>query len=193
MFLSLYEHPDGVETGPGNRAVYDIARNEAWFGAASVDGHAVVWELGERIEGADLAVEVDPDPAAEWLMRCDRVDFPPGGVAYLHTHPGPGIRRLLFGEIRIDAVGYSKVFGPGNAWFEGADYPVFAAASEREETAFVRVMLLPREWEGKRTIRYLNPEDADEPKTQRATVFFDHVLGTDPGTWGNGTCPKGRA
>jgi hypothetical protein len=32
-------------------------------------------------------------------MRCDRIDFPPGGIAYRHTHPGPGIRRLLFGSV----------------------------------------------------------------------------------------------
>ena len=31
------------------------------------------------------------------MLRCDRVDFPPGGVAYRHTHPGPGLRVLLAG------------------------------------------------------------------------------------------------
>ena len=40
----------------------------------------------------------------------------------------------------------------------------------------MRVLLLPREWEGKRTIRYVRPEDADKPKTQRATVFFDRPI-----------------
>ena len=38
-------------------------------------------------------------------MRCDRIDFRPGGVAYRHTHPGPGIRYLLFGQITIDTEG----------------------------------------------------------------------------------------
>ena len=37
-------------------------------------------------------------------------------------------------------------------------------------------MLLPREWEGKRTIRYVNPEDADKPKTQQATVFLEQPI-----------------
>jgi hypothetical protein len=39
-------------------------------------------------------------------------------------------------------------------------------------------MLLPREWEGRRTIRYVNAEDEQKPKLQRPTVFFDHVLET---------------
>jgi len=37
-------------------------------------------------------------------------------------------------------------------------------------------MLLPRVWEGKRTIRYVDPADEDTPKLQRPTVFFDRVL-----------------
>ena len=176
MILALYEHVDGVQTEPGNRVAYDVAKNEAHFGKASVAGHALRWELVEEVRGGGvLAARVELDPRG-WLMRCDRVDFPPGGVAYLHTHPGPGIRCLLRGSIEIESGGRSDTYGPFEAWFESGPEPVLAAASETEETAFVRVMLLPREWEGKRTIRYVNPEDADKPKTQRATVFFDRPI-----------------
>jgi hypothetical protein len=185
--FGLSEHPDGVETEPGNRVVYDVARNEAHFGASRVDGPALVWELGGDAAGSALWAEVELDPGPEWIARCDRIDFPPGGVAYLHTHPGPGIRRLLFGSLRIDTEGRSTTYGPGGAWFESGPSPVYAAASETEDSAFVRVMLLPREWEGKRTIAYVNPEDAEKPKLQRATVLFDRVLGTGPGAWPAGT------
>jgi quercetin dioxygenase-like cupin family protein len=161
--ITLHEHPDGVATDAGPRVVYDIEANEAHFGAARVEGPAVVGEL-----------EVD-DPRG-WIVRCDRIDFPPGGVAYRHTHPGPGIRRLLFGSIEIDADGHVARHGPGDAWFEGADYPVVATAAADEPTAFVRVMMLPAEWEGKRTIRYLDPADEEKPKLQRPTVFFDRPL-----------------
>ncbi len=176
MRLSLFEHPDGVETGEGPRVVYDIEANEAHYGAARVEGPALVWELGGEAEGAALSAAVEVDPAEGWIVRCDRVDFPPGGVAFLHTHPGPGIRRLLFGSIRIETEGRSTEYGPGGAWFESGLGPVLAAASEREDSAFVRVMLLPREWEGRRTIRYVNAEDEEKPKLQRATVFFDRPL-----------------
>ena len=37
-------------------------------------------------------------------------------------------------------------------------------------------MLLPREWEGKRTISYVNPGDDEKPKLQRPTVFFDRPI-----------------
>lgn len=176
MNLSLHEHRDGVETAAGNRVVYDIARNEAHFGTARVEGHALVWEIGGSGDGALLAREVELDAATPWLARCDRIDFPPGGVAYTHTHPGPGIRYLLHGAIEIQTAGHTTAFGPGEAWFESGTDPVHAKASAIEDTAFVRVLLLPAEWEGKRTIRYVDPADEDKPKLQRPTVFFDRRL-----------------
>lgn len=109
-------------------------------------------------------------------MRCDRVDFPPGGVAHRHTHPGPGIRCLLHGRIRIESGGREHEYGPYEPWFESGPEPVYAAAAADGETAFVRVLLLPREWVGRRTIRYVDPADADKPKIQRATVFLDEPI-----------------
>ena len=176
MRFSLYEHPGGVETAAGNRVVYDVVRDEAFFGAAQVDGRALVWELGEDGEGALFSHEVELDPTTSWLARCDRIDFPPGGIAYQHTHPGPGIRYLLHGEVQIRTLGKVAVYGPGGIWFEQAGDPILAVAAPDVETAFVRVLLLPAEWEGKRTIRYVDPADEDKPKLQRPTVYFDHPL-----------------
>ena len=177
MRLSLYEHSDGVEPAPGNRIVYDVGRGEAWFGEVGVEGHALVWELTERGgEGALLSAELELGFPDEWLLRCDRIDFPPRGIAYRHTHPGGGIRYLLRGSLAIEAPGHSRLYRPGEAWFEAAGYPVLAIASEREETAFVRVLVLPLEWEGKRTIRYIDPADEARPKLQRATVFLERRI-----------------
>ncbi len=177
MILALYEHPHGVETTGGNLAVYDIEGNSAYFGAASVQGAALVWKLGEQPGvGERLAAWVALDPGTEWLLRCERVDFPPGGIAYRHTHPGPGIRYLLHGSIRIESGGETHAYHPLEPWFEIGPEPVVAVASEAEETAFVRAMLVPREWAGRRTIRYVDPADEDKPKLQRATVFFDEPL-----------------
>lgn len=177
MILSLVEHPAGVETAAGNRVVYDLGRDEAHFGHASVDGHACVWELGEHPAAeAVLCAEVELGGAGRWVLRCDRIDFPPGGVAYRHTHPGPGIRRMLFGSLVVETDGTSRAYGPGGAWFERGPDPVYAAAGAEEPSAFVRVMLLPSEWAGKRTISYLDPADEDRPKRQRPTLFFDRPL-----------------
>src|SRR5205823_14128999 len=127
------------------------ARNAVAY--ESDDGIALVWELLDR-EAPDAILAAPVEVERGWLMRHDRVDFPPGGVAYRHTHPGPGIRYLLFGRIRIESGGETHEYGPGEPWFENGLEPVFAAASETESSAFVRALLLPREWEGKRTIRY---------------------------------------
>jgi quercetin dioxygenase-like cupin family protein len=177
LILALYEHPTGVEVVAGKRVSYDVEKNEAHFSAVSVEGRTLVWELDPTARGEPLlAAEVELDRSTEWLMRCDRVDFPPGGVAYRHTHPGPGIRYLLHGSIRIESGGERNTFHAFEPWFEPGPEPVLATASADEETAFVRVMLLPREWAGKRTIRYVDPADEAKPKLQRATLFFDEPI-----------------
>jgi hypothetical protein len=164
--LSLSEHASGASAEAPNRVAHDVG-----------DGRVLVWELGEnQPSGALLSAEVDLDSSTEWLMRCDRVDFEPGGIAYRHTHPGPGIRYLLFGRITIDSEGTVRTYGPGEPWFERGPDPVRAATAPDEPSAFVRVMLLPVEWAGQRTIKYVDPGDADKPKTQRATIFLEQLV-----------------
>ncbi len=179
MKLSLYAFEQGVRTAGGNRVVYDVAADAAYFGAAAVAGHALVWQVDadhHDAGGALLSAPVQLDPATDWIVRCDRVDFPPGGIAYRHVHPGPGIRYLLAGGIEIETDGHVTAYGPGGAWFESGPEPVLARASPHLATAFVRVMLLPAEWTGKRTIRYVDPADAELPRLQRATVHFDQAI-----------------
>jgi quercetin dioxygenase-like cupin family protein len=159
--LSLTE---GTGEGP-NRIVHQLD-----------DGRSLVWELGdEEPAGALLSREVQLG-GGDWIMRNDRVDFDPGGIAYRHTHPGPGIRYLLFGQITIESEGAQHTYGPGEPWFERGPDPVLATTSPDEPTAFVRVMVLPAEWAGKRTIKYVDPADADKPKTQRATIFVEQPV-----------------
>jgi quercetin dioxygenase-like cupin family protein len=162
--LSLSEQAPGARAGTANAVVHELD-----------DDRLLVWELGEdEPPGALLSREVDI--GGDWLMRLDRVDFEPGGIAYRHTHPGPGIRYLLFGEITIDSLGETHTLRPGEAWFERGPDPVLATTAAGEPTAFVRVMLLPAEWAGKRTIAYVDPDDAEKPKTQRATIFVEQPV-----------------
>jgi quercetin dioxygenase-like cupin family protein len=173
--LSVYEHREGLQTELPEVISYDIARGEAHHGPVSIDGHALSWELASAATGALLSHAVSLEGDA-WIARCDRVDFPPGGIAYTHTHPGPGIRYLLEGSITIRSEGRTTGYAAGDSWFEAGPEPVHATADLERASAFVRVLLLPAEWEGRRTIRYVDPADELKPKLQRPTVFFDRAI-----------------
>jgi hypothetical protein len=186
MELQVVAHhlDDGetVELEPAPRIVYDLDGNQAAHstGARTLRGpiSALSFELvSERAPDALLSASIELPSGEEPLIRCDRVDFPPGGVAYLHKHQGPGIRVLLHGSIRIDTAGRSRSYGPLEAWFEPGPEPVFAAASETEPTAFVRCMVLPGRLRGQSSIRYVRQADAAKPKPQRYTVFVDQPVG----------------
>ncbi len=185
MELQVLKHSlaesESIELKAAPRVIYRIDEQEASHGtgAVTLQGPAQVlsFELVPRASSeAQLSASVTLQDGQERLMRLDRVSFPPGGVAYLHVHQGPGIRVLLEGEIRIDTDGHSHSYGPLEAWFEPGPVPVFAAASETEPTAFVRCMLLPAQLKGRSSIRYVRGEDASKPKSQEYRVFVDEAL-----------------
>ena len=147
------------------------------------------WEVGPADAEANayahrtslrLAGPIDPAAIAdELLIRLDSVAFPPRGTALLHTHQGPGIRCLREGEIRIDTEGRSCSYGPGGAWFESGPEPVFAQASMDVSSRFIRTMVLPRSLLGASSIRYVNDEDRDKPKSQSYRVFAERPIDLD--------------
>jgi quercetin dioxygenase-like cupin family protein len=185
VILQAVEHRlaegDELRLPAAPRVAYRIEDNDAEYvpGPSTLSGpqHVLLFELVDAASAdALLSAEVTPPQAGELLLRCDRVDFPPGGVAYLHTHRGPGIRVLLFGSIQIDTQGQMRSYAPLEAWFEPGPEPVFAAASESEPTAFVRCMVLPTGLKGQSSIRYVREEDAEKPKSQRYRVFVDELV-----------------
>ena len=116
------------------------------------------------------------DPKAAWLMRCDRVDFTPGGVAPRHRHRGGGIRCLLRGALTVtvgDAPG--RLMRPGDCWFESGREPVLAQAAT-EETSFVRCAILPAGIRGQTSIVYVDPADATRGRPRTYTVFVDEPI-----------------
>jgi len=177
MYLSIEYLDRHAQSDSPNSVLFDITANTATLGRSACDGPGLVWRWGaEPAEGALLACEVTLDTSTDWIVRCDRVDFPPEGIAYRHTHPGPGIRCTLFGGLTIEAEGHAQRYGPLEPWFEAGPEPVLARADPEQPSAFARVMLLPAEWKGKRTITYVDPADESRPKLQRPTVFFDQPL-----------------
>lgn len=167
--------------------VATLGPNSAWHGSQACDvatgkegAEIYRWELrhdtGQDGETCALQAALALDPSRKYLMRCDRVDFPPGGIAYTHTHQGGGIRCLLTGEIRVQVTGREHLVRPGEAWFEAGPDPVLALASATEPTAFARVMILPAELRGKSSIRYVLAEDLDKPKRQTYQLFVDEPV-----------------
>jgi quercetin dioxygenase-like cupin family protein len=79
-----------------------------------------------------------------YLMRCDRVDFDPGGVALPHCHKGGGIRCLIAGSMELRIEGQPpRTIEPGQAWFESGREPVYAAGAPDAPTSLIRVFILP--------------------------------------------------
>jgi quercetin dioxygenase-like cupin family protein len=186
-----------IETSPPTTRT-DLAdpatTNPAWHGteAVSVSAEAPAMLLRfELLRGAEalasptgkvdsrvlLEHDIDVDPARQWLMRCDRVDFAPGGVALPHGHRGGGIRCLLAGALEV-TVGDRppRLMRPGDAWFESGREPVLAKAAADVPTAFVRVSILPREIRGQSSIVYVDPADAARGRPRQYTVYVDDPI-----------------
>ena len=176
-----------VASGAGDARV---AEGQAWHGAGACEvaagdaGAAVLrYELirGTAPAGSDAKVllehAIDLDPRAEYLIRADRVDFAPGGVALPHRHRGGGIRCLIAGTLEV-TVGDAPARGvtPGGAWFESGREPVLAVASKDEDTSFIRVAILPREIRGRTSIMYVNPADAERGRPRKYTIFVDEPI-----------------
>lgn len=126
-----------------------------------------------------IAAPIELEPRQRWLMRCDKVQFPPGGVAHTHVHQGPGVRCTLEGEITIETLGESHTHGPGDAWLELGHAPVLAPTTEARSTTFIRCFVLPRACRGRSSIRYVQPEDAGKNKPQRYHVFGERFISLD--------------
>ena len=178
MRLSLHRFETGVETIGGNRVVYDVDAESARFGASAVDGPALVWQMDHDegdAQGASSRASSQLDPFASWVLRCDRVDFPLGGVARLHTHPGPGSAISSRARSEIETEGRSSFYGPG-------ERVVRERARARARTGFdappdlVRPRARPAcrmGWEAHDPLpRSAAPRD---PK-QSATVLLEHAI-----------------
>lgn len=144
--------------------VSDFSKHE---GVAAGDGVTSTLKLSNKVE---------LQSSENYLMRCDRVDFPLGGIAYTHTHGGPGTRCLLTGQLTVKVGGVSEVMSVGEPWFEIGHDPVYAEASAAMTTSFIHVMILPELFQDNPSIKYILSEDEGKPKTQQYTRFVDNLI-----------------
>ena len=164
-------------------AATPLPADHAWHGAGACavtagerDATMLRWELATAAAEAEPLLEQRmelPEDGA-WLMRCDRVDFDPGGVALPHRHRGGGIRCLIAGSLEVTVGDEApRLVRPGGAWFESGREPVLARASATEPTSFIRVSILPAEIRGQSSIMYVDPADAARGRPRRYTVWVD--------------------
>ena len=188
----LYVRRGALVTVTGAREV-SLLEDQAWYGAEACEvcagGAGATVLRCELIRGsvpvdgpgsaAKVLLEhpIDLDPRAEYLMRADRVDFAPGGVALPHRHRGGGVRCLIAGalDVTVGEAPARRVM-PGGAWFESGREPVFAVSSKDEPTSFVRVAILPREIRGRTSIMYVDPNDAERGRPRTYTVYVDEPI-----------------
>lgn len=129
--------------------------------------------IKSRIAG-DYEVEIDT--SVKRLMRLDRVSFPLGGEALTHTHAAPGVRCQLEGNLLLESLGHRYRVWPGDPWLELGPDTVYAKASERQLSSFVRVMIVPEQYKGRSTITYVKAEDQDKPKSQSYKRYLEEPI-----------------
>ncbi len=83
-------------------------------------------------------------------LRASEVDYEPGGSVGDHYHYGPGIRRVLSGELVIvDAeTGKEQVFRAGDYFWESGDRSLRAYNRSKEPAKLLIVELVPANWKG---------------------------------------------
>ena len=189
----LYVLTGEVTVTHGGRAV-GLEADRAWHGGGA--GAVTASERGATLLRCELIGEageegpawpgvssrlllkhaLELDSTQDYLMRCDRVEFAPGGEALPHGHQGGGIRCLIAGALEIRVGGRpGQVMKPGAAWFESGVEPVHAVASATEPTSFIRVSILPRAIRGQSSIVYVDPTHASA-KPRKYTVFVDEPI-----------------
>ena len=159
--------------------------------AGSDKSRVLRFELLKETEGAEASIDssasdeshllleeqISLDQNTDYLIRCDRVDFDLGSEALPHGHRGGGIRWLTAGELKVkQGDGEFQAMRVGDAWFEDGKIPIHAIASTEALTAFIRVSILPREIQGKSSIMYVNPEDANRSKPRTYTIYVDEPI-----------------
>ena len=165
---SAFHTTDAAQLAAGQLVTWTLRweLTPAGAGDALASGNGVT---SRKLLTAPMAL----DSANDYLLRCDRVEFPPDGEALTHTHKGGGIRCLLAGGIDIHTGGAVHRYAPLEPWFEAGPDPVYAKACPAMTTSFVRVMILPRELLGQSSISYVKLEDRDTPKHQQYQIFVD--------------------
>ena len=174
--ITLDGTPLAADSGTLVRSAATLAGDgEVWrFEVARTDVLTAPQEHATLI----LAHPLPRDPAAPFVLRLDRVDFPPDGATPKHGHAGPGIRRLLQGRLLGELGEEARRIEAGGAWYENGDDPVIGRVL-LPGSAFVRCMVLDAALLGKPTFRAWDAKEAARPRNAQYRLFFDILTALD--------------
>lgn len=168
----LVEGEAAVE-GAGELWTFEVSRAPAEGGMATPAERPRII-LAHPLAGAGR------DPAAPFLLRLDRVDFPPAGETPRHGHSGPGLRRLLSGRLLMEVGARTHRADPGQAWFEPGDEPVVARPLA-PGSAFLRAMVLdPSLLGGRSSFLAWTPGEAAKPGGVSYRLYAEGVVRLPP-------------
>lgn len=165
-----------------------LAADSALFvdGAITVTGSGTLWRFEVTRRPADWQIPAEDmrrlilarpllrDPGAPFVLRLDSVTFTPGVDTPAHGHYGQGIRRLLDGHLLLRIGERMEARRSGEAWFETGEEPV-TARGLLPGTAFIRVLVMDGDMQGKSSFRPWTPEDAVRPRGVTYRMYLDEV------------------
>lgn len=116
---------------------------------------------------------------SEWLFRLDMINNPPGLVADVHTHLGPGIRALLTGSFSCRQPSEDGTADcPGDPWWESGIEAVISTPSKTEISKFLRCMILPSSMLGQGNSSIWHREKIEPPSDCPIwNLLVDEIIG----------------
>jgi hypothetical protein len=158
-------------------------------GAITLDGAGELWRFEVSVVPALTRAEERPalilahplprDPALPFVLRLDRVDFPPAAETPKHGHAGPGIRRLLSGRLLAEVGEEARRIEAGGAWYETGTDPVIGRVLA-PGSAFIRCMVLDAALLGQPSFRAWDAAEAAKPRGAQYRLFFNTLTTLDP-------------
>ncbi len=149
----------------------EVTPRDAAPSPATGEGVTSSLRLRKPIQTIDLA------PGSEWLLRLDATTMYPKLRVPRHIHEGPGIRCMRSGEIHIESVETTETYRANDPWYEtGPDDPVVASSGPELPASFVRFMVLPTEYLGVRSIKFLDEQPPSNFRNRVGPKFHNDTI-----------------
>jgi quercetin dioxygenase-like cupin family protein len=88
----------------------------------------------------------------KYKLRVTETTYAPGGYIGEHHHAGPGIRLVVAGNLTYVQPDTTRVFGPGEYFFESGDLTHTAFNKTKTPVVILNFEVLPADWNGSSAI-----------------------------------------